>query len=351
MNSLREYYHKRTVSLNWKNTQTKTFERGNVVMKKNTLERAASVINIDECSLRRRRLLQLSAALPFLGSSSLSFAASETIEKRLIPGTDEMLPVVGLGTSDEFSTQSEQEKKALGEVLQLLLDNGAKLVDTAPAYGNSESVLGELFSSLSVTDDLFVSTKVRTRGKDAGLAQMDKSQSLLGKRPLDLMMVHSLVDVDTQLQSLREWQEEGRVRYIGVTHHRTSEHSALEKLVENEKMDFIQCNYSVLETEAENRLLPMAADKGLAVMINRPFQNGSYFGKVKGKVLPEWAAEFDCESWAQFTLKYILSNPHVTCVIPATSNPKHIVDNVRAGFGRLPDQDMRKRMRAYILTI
>lgn len=305
----------------------------------------------NEFDLRRRRLLQLSMGLSVFGSSGLSFAQDEVIAMRPIPGTDETLPVVGLGTSDEFSTQSAEEKAELAEVLKLLLGNGAKLVDTAPAYGNSESVLGELFDSLSITDDLFVSTKVRTRGKEAGLAQMEKSQSLLGKRPLDLMMVHSLVDVDTQLPNLREWKEQGRVRYIGVTHHQTNMQSELEKYVANENLDFVQCNYSVLEPEAESRLLPMAADKGVAVMINRPFQNGSYFGKVKDKPLPEWSSEFDCESWAQFTLKYILSNPHVTCVIPATSSPKHIVDNVRGGMGRLPDQAMRKRMRDYILTI
>ncbi|MDB4511824.1 aldo/keto reductase [Arenicella sp.] len=304
-----------------------------------------------ECDVRRRRLLQLSIGLSVFGSSSLSFAADDIIAKRPIPGTDEMLPVVGLGTSDEFNTTSTQEMAELGEVLRLLLSNGATLVDTAPSYGNSESVLGQLFESLSITDEIFVSTKVRSRGKQDGLAQMEESQSLLAKRPLDLMMVHSLFDADTQLQNLREWQEQGRVRYIGVTHHRTSEQPELEKYVATQEMDFLQCNYSVLEPEAENRLLPLAADQGLAVMINRPFQNGEYFSKVKGKDLPEWAAEFDCESWAQFTLKYILSNPHVTCVIPATSSPKHLVDNVRAGMGRLPDQAMRKRMREYILTI
>jgi len=305
----------------------------------------------NDCNLLRRRLLQLSASLPLLSVSGVSFAQESGIAQRAIPGTDEMMPVVGLGTSDEFSTNSAEEKQELGEVLRLLLDNGATLVDTAPGYGNSETVLGELYNSLSITDDIFVSTKVRSRSKNAGLEQMQRSQSSLGKRPLDLMMVHSLVGADTQLQNLRVWKDQGRVRYIGVTHSNTRSHPDLIRYIENEEMDFVQFNYSVLEPEAEERLLPLAADKGLAIMINRPFQNGSYFSKVRGKELPEWAAEFDCESWAQFTLKYILGHPNVTCVIPATSSPDHLVDNVRAGFGRLPDEAMRKRMREYMQTI
>ena len=178
----------------------------------------------------------------------------------------------------------------------MLLENGASLVDTAPSYGNSESVLGELYKSLAITDDIFVSTKVRSFFKSFGLRQMEKSQSLLGKQPLDLMMVHSLFDTDRQLQNLRDWKEQGRVRYIGITHSNTRSHPDLIEYIEKEEMDFVQFNYSILEPEAEERLLPLAADKGLAVMINRPFLNGSYFSKVRDKELPEWVAEFDCES-------------------------------------------------------
>lgn len=325
----------------------KTKNSNSILNNSNSLDSS----NAKGFNLLRRRLLQLSASLPLLGASELSFAQGETIAQRAIPGTGEMMPVVGLGTSDEFSTNSAEEKQELGEVLRLLLENGATLVDTAPVYGNSESVLGELYSSMSITDDIFVSTKVRSRSKNAGLEQMERSQSLLGKRPLDLIMVHSLVGTDTQLQNLREWKEQGRVRYIGITHSSTRSQPDLIEYIEKEEMDFVQVNYSILEPEAEERLIPLAADKGLAIMINRPFQNGSYFSKVRGKELPEWAAEFDCESWAQFTLKYILSNPDVTCVIPATSSADHLVDNVRAGLGRLPDAAMRKRMLDYMQTI
>lgn len=270
---------------------------------------------------------------------------------RAIPVTGEMLPVIGLGTSDEFSVSPGEDLAPLREVLRRFVELGGKLVDTAPAYGNAEEVIGGLVAELGIAKRLFVATKVRTYGREAGVEQMQTSERLLKKRPLDLIQVHSLVDVDTQLKNLRAWKEAGRVRYIGITHSRTSAFGDLERLLRTEKLDFVQLNYSPTEPDAEKRLLPLAAEKGVAVIVNRPFENGYFFRKVKGKPLPGWTAEFGCASWAQFSLKYIIGQPAVTCVIPATSSPRHLVDNMDAGAGPLPDGRTRRRMRELALSL
>lgn len=270
---------------------------------------------------------------------------------RRIPRTDEMLPVIGLGTSDEFGVSPGEDLEPLREVLRRFAALGGRLVDTAPAYGNAEEVIGRLVKELGMSDRLFVASKVSSRGREAGRAQMEASERLLQKRPLDLLQVHSLVDVETQLQNLRAWKEAGRVRYIGITHSRVSAFDELERLMRAEKLDFVQLNYSPTEPDAERRLLPLAAEKGVAVIVNRPFENGAFFRKVKGKPLPEWARAFDCASWAQFSLKYIIGHPAVTCVIPATSNPRHLADNMGAGTGRLPDERARVRMREFVAAL
>lgn len=307
----------------------------------------------DEHKLRRRTVLKLMLSALAMGWRCTVATASpgEAMRKRQIPSTGEMLPVVGLGTSDEFDVAPGEDLEPLREVLRLFATLGGTLVDTAPVYGNAESVIGQLVTELGLTRKLFLATKVRTYGKQAGIDQMQTSEFLLNKDPLDLIQVHSLLDVDTQLQNLRRWKDEGHVRYIGVTHSRTSAHDELERLMQKEKLDFVQLNYSFTEPNAEKRLLPLAADKGIAVIANRPFENGALFRRVKGKALPAWAGEFDCKSWAQFSLKYILSNPAVTCVIPATSNPKHLIDNMGAGVGALPDETTRRRMREYGASI
>lgn len=293
----------------------------------------------------RRSFCKLLAGALLVPHVPPAFATDTGIMRRPIPGTKETLPVVGLGTSDEFEGGPDANLGRLREVLRRFHDLGGTLVDTAPIYGNAESVIGNLVADLGLTDELFLATKVRTSGREAGLEQMERSRELLGKRPLDLMQVHSLVDWRTQLRNLRRWKEEGRVRHIGVTHSRVSAFEELEKVMRSEPLDFVQLNYSFTEPQAEQRLLPLAADRGMAVMVNRPFENGALFGAVKDRPLPDWAAEFDCESWAQFSLKYILAHPAVTCVIPATSNPKHVADNMGAGSGRLPDENTRRRMR------
>ena len=300
----------------------------------------------DVCRLDRRRAMTILLAAGFAGRWGIVDAASShPMITRAIPISGEKLPVIGLGTSDEFSVLPGEDLGPLREVLRQLLALGGTLVDTAPAYGNAEEIIGGLVAELGIAKQLFIATKVRTYGREAGLEQMLASERLLRKRPLDLLQVHSLVDVDTQLKNLRAWKEAGRVRYIGVTHSRTSAFGDLERLLRSEKLDFVQLNYSPTEPDAEKRLLPFAAEKGVAVIVNRPFENGAYFRKVKGKRLPDWAADLDCTSWAQFSLKYIISHPAVTCVIPATSNPRHLVDNMNAGMGRLPDEPARRRMR------
>ncbi len=296
--------------------------------------------------LHRRAVLKLILAAtlaPRWGGANVP--RSNQILARRIPGTGETLPAVGLGTSDEFGVAPGDNLEPLREVLRRFVALGGTLVDTAPIYGNAEEVIGRLVGELGIEKQLFLATKVRTYGKEAGIEQMQSSERLLGKRPLDLMQVHSLIDLQTQLENLRRWKEAGRVRYIGVSHSRVSAFEALEHLLRSERLDFVQLNYSFTEPDAEQRLLPLAADRGVAVIANRPFENGALFRRVKGKPLPEWATEFDCKSWAQFSLKYILSHPAVTCVIPATSNPKHLVDNMGAGVGRLPDERTRRRMR------
>ncbi len=302
-------------------------------------------------SMSRRRFLASLLAASFLPSANDTRAdKTGSILMRSIPSTGEQIPAVGLGTSDEFESTG-QNLEPLRAVLRRFADLGGTLVDTAPIYGDAETVIGQLVDELGLVDKLFVATKVRTRGKQAGLEQMERSQRLLMKRPLDLMQVHSLVDVETQLANLRRWKEDGRVRYIGITHSRVSAFTELERLMRTETLDFVQLNYSFMEPDAEERLLPLAEDKGIAILANRPFQNGQMFRRVKGKPLPPWAADFDCHSWAQFSLKYILAHPVVTCVIPATSNPDHLIDNMGAGLGRLPDEPTRQRMREYVASL
>jgi aryl-alcohol dehydrogenase-like predicted oxidoreductase len=299
--------------------------------------------------MRRREFIKLTAATGIAFSMpAYGLAAPPRMDRRRIPGTDEDIPVIGLGTSHEFDHIPADGGEQLKAVLATLVEHGGTLVDTAPRYGNAEEILGEFFAELDLADKLFVSTKISTRGAEQGRKSMEQSQELLGKRPLDLMMVHSLVDAEANLGSLRQWKDAGRVRYIGITTSRESGFAEMESLVNSRDLDFIQVNYSPLEPEAAERVIPAAANRGVAVMINRPFGNGEYFSRLRGQELPPWAADFDCESWGQFSLKYILGNPDVTCVLAATSNPRHMKDNAAAGTGRLPDAATRRRIEEYL---
>jgi diketogulonate reductase-like aldo/keto reductase len=233
-------------------------------------------------------------------------------------------------------------------VLRRFVDLGGRVVDSSPMYGAAESVVGDLAADLGVRERLWVATKVWTSGRAAGIAQMERSlQRLRGPR-VDLMQVHNLVDWRTHLATLRAWKDAGRVRYIGVTHYTASAYDELERILRAEALDFVQLNYSVVEREAERRLLPLARDRRVAVLVNRPFAEGALFARVRGRPLPAWAADVDCASWAQLFLKWIVAHPAVTCVIPATSRPPHLEDNMQAGAGRLPDAAARDRIAALV---
>jgi diketogulonate reductase-like aldo/keto reductase len=268
---------------------------------------------------------------------------------RVIPSSGEKLPVIGLGTWQVFDVDpGSAATKPLDEVLHSFVQLGARVIDSSPMYGRSEEVIGDLVSKLGIRDSVFLATKVWTRGKQAGIESMERSFARLQTKRIDLMQVHNLVDVTTQLVTMRDWKEQGRFRYIGITHYESGAFGEVEKVLRSEKLDFLQINYSIMEREAEQRILPLAQERGIAVISNRPFGGGDLFGRVRAKQLPDWAAEFDCRSWAQFFLKWIVGHSAVTCAIPATSNVRHFEDNLRAGVGRLPDAKMRQRMVEFV---
>jgi len=272
-----------------------------------------------------------------------------SILERPIHSSGEGLPVIGLGTYQSFGVGTDAaERGPLKQVLELFTKYGGSVVDSSPMYGTSEQVVGDLSDELALRPKLFMATKVWTSGNDAGIAQMNESFQKMRVNVMDLMQIHNLVDWRTHAKTLAGWKEAGTVRYTGVTHYHSGAYANLESIIKTRMFDFAQFNYSIVEREAEKRLLPLAMDTGTAVIINRPFAAAGLFSRVRGVKLPSWAAEFDCQSWAQFFLKYIISHPAVTCAIPATGNPKHLVDNIRAGYGRLPDEAMRRRMVEFV---
>jgi aryl-alcohol dehydrogenase-like predicted oxidoreductase len=275
--------------------------------------------------------------------------ARRELLNRRIPSSGELLPVIGLGTWRTFDIGTDPAERApVREVLRRFVGQGGTLIDSSPMYGRAESVVGELAADLGVAQKLFYATKVWTTGREAGIRQMRQSFRRMRVARMDLMQVHNLLDLQTHRKTLRAWKKEGRVRYVGITHSQDHAHDALAGLIETREFDFVQLNYSLAEREAERRLLDLAADTGSAVLVNRPFAHGALFQRVRGQKLPGWCAEFDCTSWAQFFLKYLLAHPAVTCVIPATRNPDHLVDNMMAGTGRLPDAATRRKMAAWV---
>lgn len=275
------------------------------------------------------------------------FAAGSTRILRAIPATGEKLPVIGLGSALTFDVRSgSAAAKAVAEMIALFVQQGGKVIDTSPAYGNAESLIGDLAYKAGLTKSLFLATKVWTRDKLQGFAQMEKSLQRFRTRTIDLIQVHNLSDVDRQMTSLNDWKAKGKLRYTGLTHSERKGHGEMERAMRVHKPDFIQINYSLMDRAAAQRILPLAREMRIAVLINRPFGGGGIFQVLAGKKVPAWAAEFDCKSWAQFLLKWIVSHSAVTCVIPATNDPKHLADNMGAGLGRLPDAKMRERMAA-----
>lgn len=294
---------------------------------------------------RREFLLMLAAATAGGGAAS----AGPAMLVRPIPSSGETIPAVGLGTWRTFDVgTAATEREPLKEVLKAFVAHGGRVIDSSPMYGTAESVVGDLAADVGVADTLFLATKVWTAGREAGIAQMDASLQRMRARRLDLMQIHNLLDWRTHLATLREWKQAGRVRYVGVTHYTAGAYDELERVLRSEPLDFVQVNYSLGERDAERRILPLARERGVAVLVNRPFSEGGLFSRVRGQTLPSWAADFQCETWAQFFLKWILAHPAVTCVIPATSKPQHLVDNVKAGQGALPDARTRERMGALV---
>ena len=268
------------------------------------------------------------------------------ILQRAIPASDEKIPAVGLGTWQTFDAgEGEAERAPLKLVLKTLVENGGSVVDSSPMYGNSERVVGDLSTDLKINSQLFVATKVWTRGKEAGIQQMNNSFALLKRKKIDLMQIHNLVDWEVHYKTLRQWKDEGKIRYLGITHYTEGAYGSIEQILKTTPIDFLQINYSMLSRKAEERLFPVAQEKKVAVIINQPFEGGELFSRVKGKTLPGWAKEFDCNSWGQFFLKFILAQPAVTCVIPGTSKAHHMLDNLHAAYGKLPSESQLLQMR------
>ena len=267
---------------------------------------------------------------------------------RPIPSTGEAMPVIGLGTWPVFDVGADENaRRPLREVVRRLLDTGGKMIDSSPMYGRAEGVAGDLLADLGARPRAFLATKVWISGRDAGIAQMRHSASLLRSDIIDLMQIHNLVDWRTHLATLRRMKEDGRIRYIGITHYTNRALAELAHILNTEPgIDFVQCGYSLSQRAAERDLLPVAAARGVAVIVNQPLGQGGLVRRLSGRFLPEWVREFDCVSWAQLLLKYIVAEPAVTCVIPATRNPEHMADNLGAGFGRLPDAEQRRQIRA-----
>ncbi|HYX65334.1 MAG TPA: aldo/keto reductase [Burkholderiales bacterium] len=287
---------------------------------------------------RRRALLGVLAA-----GALVKPAQAAPLATRAIPATGEALPIIGVGTWQTFDVGNDAAARAqLREVLELLDGN---VVDSSPMYGSSEAVAGELIAGLGMRRRLFIATKVWTSGRAEGIRQMETSFRRLRVERMDLMQVHNLVDVATHTATLKDWKKQDRVRYIGITHYTASAYPEVERWIRTGNYDFLQINYSLDEREADERLLPLAREKKIAVIVNRPFGQGSLFRRVRGKALPEWAqAELGVQSWAQYFLKWIVGHPAVTCAIPGTGKPEHMRDNLAAGVGPLPDASQRARM-------
>lgn len=272
--------------------------------------------------------------------------------KKIIPSSGEQLSVIGVGTSRTFDVDaSNAPQSPLMAVMQAFFDRGGQLIDSSPMYGSAEAVTGALLQKVSNKSGLFSATKVWTNGKNEGVSQMQQSMRRLGVDQIDLMQIHNLRDWQTHIETLQEWKAQGKIRYLGITTSHGRYHAELETILQQQALDFVQFSYNIEDRSVEQRLLPLAQERGIATLINRPYQRGSLFRKVRGKPLPNWASEIDCVSWGQFFLKFIAAHPAVTCIIPATSKLKHMIDNMTAGYGRLPDEPMRQRMIKYIESL
>ena len=296
--------------------------------------------------LSKRELLRIIGLSPIAASTKINLLHStELMERRIIPSSGKLLPVVGLGTSRVFDVKPN---KALLEIrkqiLEILLFHGGTMVDTSPMYGMAEEITGIISRELNHKDPLFLATKVWTDGNNEGVTQINSSFEKMNASMIDLIQIHNLRDWKTHIKTLRVLKEKGRINYIGITHYKASAFEAMEDIIRKEPIDFAQFNYSLGEREAEKRLLPLCQDKGIATIINRPYMRGKLFKEVKDKKLPNWAKEYNINSWAQYFLKFILANPAVTNIIPATSKPKNMIDNSKGGYTPIPSISLQKKM-------
>lgn len=295
----------------------------------------------------RRDFLALLSMLPAAGLARTGFAQGGPITRPLGP-KGERVPVIGLGSSKLVEESATHGEDPLRQVLRAFASGGGRVVDSWPRNADNDARFGRVINEPELQDRLFIAAKIDQVGREAGVAQFREVQRRYGRKTIDLMQVFSLTDVNTHWPSLRAWKDAGEARYIGVTVSEPRLHDQLEQFLRREQPDVVQMNYSVTERQVEARLLPLAAERGVAVFINRPFMNGAYFKRLEGTPLPDWTAAFGTRSWAQFSLKYILANPAVTCVLTETSNPKHVVENLDAAVGTLPDEAARQRMRQFI---
>lgn len=304
--------------------------------------------------ISRRKFLAQGAALASVAALPVASCAGETIRTRLIPGTNESLPVVGLGAPGFFYTSPPEGDDAAKAVIRAMVEFGGKMIDTPPFFRPDPPVVGRIIDEMGLQEKLFLTGKITVSGKQEGILHLEKTVANLKKRPIDLLMVHNMREMDVHWPTLKDWKERGRARYIGVSLARTEDYAQLEQFMKTERPDFIMIRYSIHHPHTGERILPLAADIGIAVIGIEAFKtndDGGLFGLVAGRKLPEWASDFDCETWAQFSLKYMLSNPAITTVITETNKVKHLVDNMRAGYGRLPDEATRKRMSTYLLSL
>jgi len=293
----------------------------------------------------RREFLARLSSLGVAWAVPFDVQARDKLPQRQIPGSGESLPIIGLGSTKPVRQIPTAGTEPLANVIRMLRSYGGSVVDTSPRAIEIDTEFGRVLQIPEFHESLFVAAKVTATGKDEGIAQFRQTQRLFGRPTVDLVQISSLTDLSTHWPSLQSWKDESAARYIGVTVSHERLYEQLESFMRHESPDFIQVNYSVVEHSAEDRLLPLAKEKGIAVLVNGPFMNGEYFDLIKGHKLPDWAREFDCGSWAQFSLKYILANPTITCVLTETTNPAHMEDNIHGAFGRLPDEAEIRRMR------
>lgn len=313
-------------------------------------DRGTTVANLS----RRRHLQAVLALIPGAGiiDPAIGLAADVSQRTRVIPSSGETIPVMGLGTYRTLDVPlNPSNLQPLREVVRLFIEHGGQMIDSSPMYGRAEDVVGRLVTDLDVQNEVFFATKVWTSGREAGMRQMNESFERMKTPFIDLMQVHNLSDTATQIRNIRALQDQGRVGYIGITHYTTGAFDDLEAWMKRETLDYIQFPYSIANRTAEKRLIPAARDLGVAAIAHRNFQKGRLFSRVNGRQLPGWAADFDCSTWGNFFLKYLMAEPGITNLIPATSDPEHLADNMNAGLGRLPDAPARGRMVEYLESI